>query len=318
MNRADNSKLTIVAGIMVVMTMMPLTSCFTGVESTPKITESDVRRAHVTDRPETHYLEGIAPEPFGSWQRGKQFVCTDNRVMRIFGPEADGMKPLGGQTIEYYGSRDVMSITGNNVAELIFTAPEGQVVYRTDVSTDSLRRRGEIEVPFMTELSLINNLRDKLKGNSYYVTTSLWQDERGNRTGGRKYVKVSIADVMAGYGVYPVKLKLETEADGKNMAKTFYLPLTFDTSTGATSTFDKQISLTDPRARYPKISDRNWELITRGTVASGMTRDECRLALGSPAKVERVPGRDTIYERWTYENGVTLTFSDGLLSSYRS
>ena len=39
-------------------------------------------------------------------------------------------------------------------------------------------------------------------------------------------------------------------------------------------------SMTDPRKKYPAVSDDNWDNITRGKVAAEMTRDECRLFWG--------------------------------------
>ncbi len=48
-----------------------------------------------------------------------------------------------------------------------------------------------------------------------------------------------------------------------------------------------------------------------------MTLDECRLALGAPAKVRRRTDHSTLYEVWSYENGIYLMFHDGVLKEYR-
>ena len=42
----------------------------------------------------------------------------------------------------------------------------------------------------------------------------------------------------------------------------------------------------NPRRRYPEIKDDVWELIIRSRLRDGMTRDECRLALGAPCKIK--------------------------------
>ncbi len=65
------------------------------------------------------------------------------------------------------------------------------------------------------------------------------------------------------------------------------------------------------------ITDANWDRIIHGRVALEMTRDECRLALGSPSHIDRYQGTSAYGERWTYENGVYLIFFDGILSSFR-
>ncbi len=74
----------------------------------------------------------------------------------------------------------------------------------------------------------------------------------------------------------------------------------------------------NPRNRYPNITDETWANIIRGKVALYMTREECRLALGSPATVDRRPGISTMRELWTYENGIYLIFDDGILQSFRN
>lgn len=60
-----------------------------------------------------------------------------------------------------------------------------------------------------------------------------------------------------------------------------------------------------------------WTNIINNRVSPGMTLDECRLALGSPAKVSRRPDHSVLREIWSYENGIYLMFVDGILSSYR-
>ena len=48
-----------------------------------------------------------------------------------------------------------------------------------------------------------------------------------------------------------------------------------------------------------------------------MTMEECRLALGSPREVERDATYGALIERWIYENGIYLLFSDGILTRFR-
>ena len=81
--------------------------------------------------------------------------------------------------------------------------------------------------------------------------------------------------------------------------------------------FSMLFSLSDPRLRYPEITDEVWANIQNGRVAKFMTRDECRIALGSPKSIQRRNIITVLQEMWTYENGVYLLFDDGILQSYR-
>jgi hypothetical protein len=76
-------------------------------------------------------------------------------------------------------------------------------------------------------------------------------------------------------------------------------------------------SFDNPRKNFPLVTDENWSKIMHGRVAVDMTRDECRLALGSPSRIDRYQGTTAYGERWSYENGVYLIFFDGVLSSFR-
>ena len=81
--------------------------------------------------------------------------------------------------------------------------------------------------------------------------------------------------------------------------------------------FDALFSASDPRASYPAITDANWERITRGQVAEGMTKHECQLALGSPKRINERPDQAGMREYWYYDGGAYLYFVDGLLSQFR-
>jgi hypothetical protein len=75
--------------------------------------------------------------------------------------------------------------------------------------------------------------------------------------------------------------------------------------------------LKNPRDSYPTITDAVWSNIMSGRVADGMTKDECRLALGSPKNVTEQFGYSAVREIWSYENGIFLIFEDSILRSFR-
>lgn len=93
--------------------------------------------------------------------------------------------------------------------------------------------------------------------------------------------------------------------------------MTTGTDRSSTRNFATLFSLTDPRLRYPAITDENWEAITYSRVRPYMTRDEARMAVGSPNEIDRGRNYSAAYERWIYPNGAYLIFEDGLLKSFR-
>jgi hypothetical protein len=63
------------------------------------------------------------------------------------------------------------------------------------------------------------------------------------------------------------------------------------------------------RKRYPYITEEHWELLSRGEVAKGMTKDECRLAMGPAVQIV---SNTNNYETWYYA-GRTLDFEGNVL-----
>ena len=310
----------------VAVASMPLHSCFTGVESTPRITDADLRASRHQERPEMTYRAGIGPEAPATWSKGKSWTVTDARSERVFGTD------LRGQEITLADISEAISITGLPEAVISFDSPKGRVSYRTDISADSLMKRRSLNIPYAVENSLIESVRAAMAGKTYYVTTSLWADDSGNSMRGLKYIPVEVVDVGAGRGVYPLSLLLSyaipvegvkgtpglSRSDDSNHRFFFLSMAQPGVAEGTTHAFHDLFSLTDPRKRYPKVSDASWSNIMSGRVSEGMTRDECRLALGVPDEIKRMPAYEGMREIWTYAEGRRLVFSDGLLiSAYR-
>ena len=129
---------------------------------------------------------------------------------------------------------------------------------------------------------------------------------------GRKFVPVTVDRVTAGNTDYPFRVVF-TDENGESRC------MLMSGSRSATSTrnFQSLFSIDNPRLRYPMITDENWEAITNGRVRREMTRDEARLALGSPSDVVYGNNYNFTYERWIYPGGIYLVFEDGILKSFR-
>lgn len=286
-------------------------SCFTGVESTPRITATEIEKKPAHNAGEQSFLTDISGESPAAWQPGKRFCVTDSRIGLIFDPGAPALHP--GDVIAWSGATESLTITGEPQVEMRFTDPSGApMTYRSDGSLASLAERKVMEIPFTVELSVVDSVRTRVLGNTYYILTSMWYDLGDQSFTGQKYVPVTVKEVLPGNSVYPVKL-IMTDSRGV----TFALFMSVGSNLKAPRGFSKLFSFTDPRLRYPAITDEVWTNIINNRVSPGMTLDECRLALGSPAKVSRRPDHSVLREIWSYENGIYLMFVDGLLTSYR-
>ena len=291
------------------------TSCFTGIESTPRITDKEVSRRNVVVTEEDRWLADVTPQPLAQWQPGKQFYVTDSKISLALEPGNDA--PAQGSVLRYLSSRPVTSLTGGDDTELVFASSSGgEAVYRINADKSELDTRRSISVPFTIEMSMVDSVRSRLVGRDLYVRTSLWYDSVGNAMAGLKYIPVKVIAVEPGNLVYPVKVTFSTSA-GKGCPDTASVFMSVGAESHSARNFAALFNFSNPRDRYPMITDANWERIIHGRVAVDMTRDECRLALGSPSHIDRYQGTSAYGERWTYENGVYLIFFDGILSSFR-
>ena len=82
-------------------------------------------------------------------------------------------------------------------------------------------------------------------------------------------------------------------------------------------TFADLFFVADPKIRHSSIRPEIWELICEGKVKSGMTKEECKLALGNPDDVATGHDWNQTIDIWNYKNGMYLQFQDGLLTKFR-
>lgn len=292
-----------------------LSGCFTGVEYTPRVSDREVKRENIITTPEDTFLARVADESLGEWKPGKRFRVTNDKIRLIFGATASPYDSLGGKTLIFTGAKESPSITGTSVTDISFTAEPGDgrtFVYRINRPIAKVKAQGPLSVPFTIQESLVDDARELMDGKRYYVLTRTWRDDNDNSVNGRQFVPVTIDSVTPGNDIYPVKVSFTDERG--TSARIFLHP----GPRGYTPrSFPALFSFTDPRIKYPAITDESWESIVNGRVALYMTRDECRLALGSPREVDRGADNSYIREVWLYENGIYLVFEDGILKLYR-
>lgn len=291
-----------------------MASCFTGVDSTPPITSSDVEAAGAVTSAEMEFLSAVADRAPASWAIGKQWLVSDNKISLIFAQPAVGADSLAGQKLTLTGRRDVIDVTGRQTVELLFRADNGaDLCYPTGIDAESFAERRSLEIPFTVNLEAVSVADSLLRGHKCFITTPLWYDAGGRSRQGLRHVEVTIDSVTPGTANLPLRVAFNLP----QMPGEHYVWLTYGTSRAATRNFDRLFTFTNPRARYPQITDERWALIVRSQVEVGMTRDECRLALGTPSAINRGATRSAQLERWSYDDGIYLIFEDGILTRYR-
>ena len=297
--------------------MLSLQGCFTGVESTKAITQKDVERAYAGDEYNNHGQSIEIPlDTFPKWDMGKRFYVTDNNIKYIFSPSqqfAIDSLNLQDKIITYDGYTKSLSIDGRQGVNLYFKAGDINLQYNTNRTMDDITGTtdGRFEVPFLVDLDEVEQLRKVMTGMSLYIKTPIWYDVTGEMIGGRKYVNISITDVLPGDKVFPFKVQFN------DSGRTAYVFMSYRDNYLHRS-FDDLFSTTDIRERYPMISDENWQRIINSQVATYMTKEECRLSIGPPNTLERVPTYNGVREYWYYTNGTYLIFDEeGLLTSFR-
>jgi hypothetical protein len=283
------------------LSLLMLSGCFTGVESTPRITPTaEQRKALAATSAEEQLMAQVAPQPLDQWADGKQFAVTDAKIYMVLSPAAAAQSLVAGSVLNYRDCSTSVNALGDSLLTLNFTT-EG-VAQTMSFTTPATQYP---KIPFTVEQSIIDRANEALRGRTIYVLTS----ERLGGTTGSKLGDVTVTDVSIGNEDMPMVVRFRDNAVGDISA--------IRLSLSGSRTFANTFSLTDPHKAFPNITDEVWQNIRMGQVENGMTREECRLALGSTTDVTRINKGGTIEERWTYPNGVYLVFQDNVLTRFR-
>lgn len=298
---------------MAVAATCALTGCYSPTHTAP-IGGSDLKREGVaTLSPEQMLVAAVRPELPADWHVGKGWRVTDDRLRLMLRGDVPA-DSLAGMAMTLRGIVAAPTITGDSVVELRLSLAGHDVAYRTALSPSAFHDRSEFAIPFAVEMAPVAELDGILRGKRLYVLTATWIDSTGNYTKGRRYVPVTVTAVTPGEPQAPARVAFSPEYDPSIMAS---LAMTLTPGANGQRDFPALFSLTDPRRSNSDIYPDVWELITRGTVAEGMTRRECRLALGNPASIDRQEFYGYTRETWSYGNGTYLTFDDGILKTFR-
>jgi len=293
---------------MILACCLSLTGCFTGIESTPRITDRDVRRNVPASDPEAEFALTLTPPPVSKWEEGRRFLVTDAKLSLLFEKEPT-LAP--DDIIVFENLSAEKSITGDTISVLTFHKYDSPVVplrYKVRVAPDELST--SFTIPLTVDLDMTDDARRALRGKKFYIISPLRVDKSLTPVAsGRRYVAVTVDDVAPGNADYPLRLDITDDTGSRSS-----VAMTTGTARSSTRNFDKIFRLTDPRLNYPAITDEAWDNIVNSRAVLGMTIDECHLALGSPRDIRKWHNGSSFFEGWTYDNGRYYIFEDGLLS----
>ena len=299
---------------------MFLMSCGTGIEVTEHVSDKDVKRVitqidqHEPRVTLDHYIDSVP-----AWQNDKKrFWVADNQVRLLMGVDADPVADtvdLSGHVLVFKGYELGSLYDNRQTVNLLFKDEldnSKTYIYRTGKTIGEFS--SAFTIPMLIDLDMVSHIARQMEGMDYYIRTAIWYEcESAQMINGRHFIKVHVDSVLPGNAVLPLRVVFSTCDSGQRamvwMSENNKAMLGRD--------FDALFDCSDPRHQHPEISDKNWELITQSRVAEGMTKDECRLALGSPKRINQNPDQGGMREYWYYDGGAYLYFVDGLLNQYR-
>lgn len=294
-----------------------MSGCFTGIESTKKINLSREDRKNANPTPEELFIARLKHYPLVSWEQGKRFMATDDRAMLVIVPQK-GLVPtapdsIKGKILEFTGVESKINAAGNLTVTILFS--DGIYIYAYDTGKqfdDAMQNISSDQIPLLIDLDMVAGAKELLVGKTFWTRSNLWYDAEGNRINGEKYVEVTVADVTPGDMIFPLKLELKTKDN-----RTAFVYINYGSDNNESRAFGNILSLHDIKKNYPGIEPETWTFICEGKVKEGMTKEECKLALGNPTDLNTGHDYSQTLDIWIYDNGKVLWFEDGRLVKIR-
>lgn len=159
------------------------------------------------------------------------------------------------------------------------------------------------------EIKTTEDIRSKYVGRSVYPKHIIEaRKEGGGLQALLRYTPLKIKDMTLTPSSTMATLKV---TDKNNAIYNIEVNLKYDVFLRNEDYIDDMFGYGDLRKMYPGISEDNWLLLGNGEVKTGMTKDECQLALGSPIRMDvKTTSR---YETWYYQ-GRTIEFEDNRIT----
>lgn len=312
------NKLTYI--VILVSAMIAISGCSTGIEGTRRVTPNRDDRRLLQQTPEEFFISNVHADSLGMWKPGKRFLVTDNKAALIYEiSDKNGMRlhddSLAGQTIFFRDVADYTAPDGSTAIKINFTHPaSGKTIsYNTNRPAVKAASIDWNNLPMLVDLDLVESFRSLLSGKTLWIKTPLWYSENGEPITGTKFIPVEILDVVPGNAIFPLNVKFRSDD------AVAFIPMNASdkSSSFVSRVFPSLFYLSDPKESYPAITPETWSLICHGRLAIGMTKTECKLAVGNPKEVEHGHNWDVLIDYWKYENGMFLVFIDDKLTEFK-
>ena len=265
---------------------------------------------------EAVFMETYFPEtPCREWNKGRRFIYLDEALSPLLQPQTIPATDSSyrGKVFVYEGMAEA-SPWRTGTVNLHFVCERKSYYFRTGKSREEIAGSSYTPLlPMLVAEDDIYRARMLLVGKTLYTRPATWVDSVGNTLSNRRYCEVKIIDIQPGNSIYPIAFVFH---DTSAATYRIFGSLT-QTSRLQAATFERLFTFDNPRLAYDEIPDEHWQLITCGRVAAGMTKEECRLSLGSPQNAREIPTYSGLKEEWFYRTGAYLYFEDGKLSRYR-
>lgn len=306
------SKHSLPAAIAALLVLTILPGCFTGIEKTATIKDNSQRIATRSVNSDS-IADKIQSQPPREWASGKIFIVATGRPELAYTPASKASGLHRSDSLLFVEFKSIKRLSGDSITEVSFHTLSGDTLsHSIETSLPSVLSAEKLSLPFIIDMSMIDSAKSQLIGRKLWTRTTTRYTLDGKLASGKKFVPIQIVDVKPGQADYPLEIIFREEDNTLGM-----LLMVIESKAPTARTFANLFSTSDPRKSHPTISNENWKMIQNGNVTIDMTREECRLALGSPASVERDATYGGIIERWTYENGIYLIFTDGVLTRFR-
>lgn len=300
----------------IIISSLLLSSCYTATESTPTIKEKDIPK-HIPTAEELVMENNFTQRGCHLWLEGKVFISVEEQLSPVLRPEGKSsptISGLKGKAFIYRGSREENIFGDKAVVYLLFECEGNRYSYYTGKSWQEIADTDYLPlIPSLVDADEVAVARSLFEGKTLYILTNQWYNESGEPIPGRHYVPVQITAVEPGNNVLPLALLF---VDEKNTHARVYISTKSSLHTQLLS-FDRLFSYDNPRKAHSDISDEIWAAITEGRLLKGMTKNECRLSIGTPAEIKKIPTYSGLKEQWLYNSGTYLFFSDGILEEFR-
>lgn len=289
-------------------------SCSTGIENTKTIKYTKSDKKELASSPEESLIGDILPEPLKDWKKGKRFMISDDRAALVFENRSNQpYSKLKGKEVAFEGLVDRISPGGDSKVSIVFSDGKNEYLYPTGKNrSEALDGITSLDIPMLIDLATVDSYRKKLEGIKVWTRSSLRYTKDGEKFAGKRFVPVTIKEIAPGDMLFMIHLVVTDENGEESMA--YMNPI----HRGLESrTFADLFFVADPKIRHSSIRPEIWELICEGKVKSGMTKEECKLALGNPDDVATGHDWNQTIDIWNYKNGMYLQFQDGLLTKFR-